>query len=109
MALTYCLTGPNAGANDVVINMGDLEVPGAGNNDGKKEAKETLFGPSIGVAGGGPDWCEKDSKDSKNTEEDELTPDIVKEWIRKSKDVSFYMYGLGCITTLCSFDDLNHA
>ena len=72
-----------------MINMGDLEIPGAGNNNGKKENKDTLFGPSIGVAGGGPDWCEKDSKDGKDADEDELTPEVVKDWIRKSKDVRF--------------------
>ncbi|KLO14371.1 hypothetical protein SCHPADRAFT_903315 [Schizopora paradoxa] len=55
-----------------------------GGKDGKNQKKDTLFGPSIGVPAGGPDWCA--SKDKPAKEDDELTTDIVKEWIAKSKE-----------------------
>ncbi len=57
-----------------------------GGKDGKNQKKDTLFGPSIGVSGEGPDWCSTKVKPVK--EEDELTSEIVKEWIAKSKEVS---------------------
>ena len=44
---------------------------------------DTLFGPNIGVLGSGPDWAESQEKSS-----DVLTPEIVKGWIAKSKEVS---------------------
>ena len=62
----------------------------------KKGNKDTLFGPSIGVVGTSPSWCSdfaadygRDVNDEKSEgwEVDELTPDIVKEWERRSKDV----------------------
>ncbi|PIL23552.1 hypothetical protein GSI_14865 [Ganoderma sinense ZZ0214-1] len=43
---------------------------------------DTLFGPNIGVLGGGPEWTESQEKSS-----DVLTPEIVKGWIAKSKEV----------------------
>lgn len=95
--------------------MGDLVPPNAtnapGNND-KKENKDTLFGPNIGVVGGGPEWCEKDRKDSKSVEdEDELTPHVVREWVRKSKDVGIrfsiqFSRDRCCVPTPSSFYDL---
>lgn len=49
----------------------------------QKERKvETLFGPNIGIVSSGPKWAEKHEKSS-----DELTPEIVKAWIAKSKQV----------------------
>ena len=44
---------------------------------------DTLFGPNIGILGAGPEWTERPDKS-----EDVLTPEIVKGWIAKSKEVS---------------------
>ena len=64
----------------VIINMGELSGE---NKDNKKQ--ETLFGPNIGVVNSGPAWTEHGKK---QTVEDQLTPEVVKEWIAKSKEVS---------------------
>ena len=48
----------------------------------KEKKAETLFGPNIGIVSSGPKWTEKHEKSS-----DELTPEIVKAWIAKSKQV----------------------
>ena len=72
--------------NAVVIDMGTpASAPGAAPAPTAPEKKnnDTLFGPNIGVLGGGPDWTESGEKSS-----DVLTPDIVKGWIAKSKEVS---------------------
>ncbi|KAI5119887.1 hypothetical protein M0805_008558 [Coniferiporia weirii] len=90
----------NSNANDVVINMGELLPPGVAD---KKENKDTLFGPSIGLVGAAPAWCcepeEERRKDGGTTGSgakrekgdisdgsDELTPDVVKEWVRRSAE-----------------------
>lgn len=93
-----------AGAGDVVINMTDLAASAIG-----KDGKDTLFGPSIGVVGTAPEWCAVDAAlDEKENEkaremnekdgsgDDELTPEVVKEWVRRSKEVSlaFTLYSL---------------
>ncbi|KAL5480973.1 hypothetical protein ACEPAI_9914 [Sanghuangporus weigelae] len=96
----------NANAGDVVINMGDLALNSPTSPTGK-DSKDTLFGPSIGVVSTAPEWCavdavldEKSFKSEKKLEfneklddeaesdEDELTPEIVKEWVRRSKEPS---------------------
>ena len=74
--------------NAVVIDMGTPAAPGAAATPGTapatdKKTSDTLFGPNIGVLGGGPAWTESGEKSS-----DVLTPDIVKNWIAKSKEVS---------------------
>lgn len=62
----------------VVINIGDST-----NTDSSKEKKsDTLFGPNIGIVGGGPEWTERHEKST-----DELTPEVIKSWISKSKEV----------------------
>ncbi|KAF7984682.1 hypothetical protein HWV62_12962 [Athelia sp. TMB] len=74
----------NAGNGDaVVIDMGDI-----GNSDaaGKKKKVDTLFGPNIGVVASGPAWTETE-RDAQGAV-DELTPDVVKGWIAKSKESS---------------------
>lgn len=59
-----------------------------------KKFGEPLFGPSIGLVSSGPGWT---LSAEKKTETDELTPETVKWWIEKSKEVS-----LSCVTlTLC--------
>ncbi|OSX61076.1 hypothetical protein POSPLADRAFT_1145933, partial [Postia placenta MAD-698-R-SB12] len=61
----------------VVINIGDST-----NTDSSKEKKsDTLFGPNIGIVGGGPEWTERHEKST-----DELTPEVIKSWISKSKE-----------------------
>lgn len=65
--------------------MSDL-ANGLVNDKDKTKNKDTLFGPNIGVVSVGPDWCE--SKDKLPQSEDELTPEIVKSWIAKSREVS---------------------
>lgn len=70
----------------------------------KKGNKDTLFGPSIGVVGSSPSWCSdfsidygrdvNDEKHAEGWEEDELTPEVVKEWERRSKDVRCFIPGL---------------
>ena len=69
----------------VVINMADLtisptEAASAANQNKKKQ--DTLFGPNIGIVARGPEWTETREKVI-----DELTPDIVRGWIAKSKEV----------------------
>ncbi|KAF9652616.1 hypothetical protein BDM02DRAFT_3088932, partial [Thelephora ganbajun] len=46
---------------------------------------DTLFGPNIGIVSSGPEWTET-SQDK--TVVDELTPEIVKGWVAKSKETS---------------------
>lgn len=64
----------------------------------KKDNKDTLFGPNIGIVGAGPEWAsdpsEKKSakKDSEKVDEDELTPEIVKEWMKRSSDVRILLF-----------------
>lgn len=62
----------------------------------KKDNKDTLFGPNIGIVGAGPEWaCDPSEKKKmakkhiEKMEEDELTPEIVKEWMKRSADVRF--------------------
>ncbi|TFY56160.1 hypothetical protein EVG20_g9039 [Dentipellis fragilis] len=67
--------GPAADA--IVIDMGDLSE----NKQDKKH--DTLFGPNIGIVTGGPNWAVSD--DEKKATKDELTPEVVKSWVAKSK------------------------
>ncbi|GBE90273.1 hypothetical protein SCP_2000160 [Sparassis crispa] len=73
----------------VVINMGDVASPE--HTDSQKKS-DTLFGPNIGIVNAGPEWADRHEKSV-----DELTPEIVKSWISKSKEVR------------CPSDDPNHA
>lgn len=68
----------------VVINMGDLNINSPGESSGStKKKQDTLFGPNIGIVAKGPEWTENREKVI-----DELTPEIVRGWIAKSKEVS---------------------
>ena len=74
----------------------------------KKDNKDTLFGPSVGVTNNTPDWCAGFKENDENDDEkkdfiDELTPDVVKEWIRRSKDVCItcFSYGLPLRLMFC--------
>lgn len=64
---------------DVVINMAELTLSPS---DGTRKKQDTLFGPNIGIVARGPEWTETREKTI-----DELTPDIVRGWISKSKEV----------------------
>ncbi|OCB84863.1 hypothetical protein A7U60_g8084 [Sanghuangporus baumii] len=96
----------DANAGDVVINMGDLAL-NSPTSPTAKDSKDTLFGPSIGVVSTAPEWCAVDAvldeklfksektldfneklDDEAESDEDELTPEIVKEWVRRSKEPS---------------------
>ncbi|KAK1231435.1 hypothetical protein PQX77_005444 [Marasmius sp. AFHP31] len=71
-------------------NMHGLGVENGNNNpqakDGKdKKSPESLFGPNIGVISGGPAWT---ASTEKKMLKDELTMDVVKSWIEKSKEPS---------------------
>lgn len=69
----------------VVLNMGELNVnPNEPTTSAApKKKQDTLFGPNIGIVARGPEWTE-----SREKVIDELTPEIVKTWIAKSKQVS---------------------
>lgn len=67
----------------VVIDMGDLSD--ITNTDKKRQ--DTLFGPNIGTITSGPAWTEASEKE-KQSVVDQLTPEVVKGWIAKSKEVS---------------------
>ena len=68
----------------VVINMGDLNInpAEAQSPSSSKKKQDTLFGPNIGIVARGPEWTE-----TKEKAIDELTPDVVRGWIAKSKEV----------------------
>lgn len=80
-------TDAAATAGAVVIDMGDLSDPA--NRDRDKKRQETLFGPNIGVVTSGPAWTETSEKSMPSSQlADQLTPEVVKGWITKSKEVS---------------------
>lgn len=66
----------------VLLNLGtgDSE-PAAAPKLTKKQ--DTLFGPNIGIVSAGPEWTDIDQEKSTI---DELTPEIVKNWVAKSKE-----------------------
>ncbi|KAI0346669.1 hypothetical protein BDW22DRAFT_1352835 [Trametopsis cervina] len=69
----------------VVLNMGDLNNPQneQSSTSAPKKKQDTLFGPNIGIVARGPEWTESNEKVI-----DELTPEIVKAWIAKSKQAN---------------------
>jgi hypothetical protein len=69
----------NNAAQEAVANMGDLS------NLTNNKKQDTLFGPNIGVVASGPAWTETNKKKSTG---DQLTPEVVKGWIAKSKEAS---------------------
>lgn len=68
----------------VVINMNEIGSSNTPTSNATQEKKkqDTLFGPNIGIVSNGPKWTERTEKSS-----DELTPEIVKAWVQKSKEV----------------------
>ncbi|OBZ67824.1 hypothetical protein A0H81_12385 [Grifola frondosa] len=76
----------------VVIDMGHA----TGQEVAHKEKKaDTLFGPNIGIVSGGPEWTEREEKSG-----DELTPEIVKKWIAKSKENNYSTTTLQALVNL---------
>ncbi|KIK52841.1 hypothetical protein GYMLUDRAFT_49680 [Collybiopsis luxurians FD-317 M1] len=59
--------------------------PPAKDNSKEKKGPDTLFGPNIGVINGGPAWT---NATEKKMLKDELTMDVVKSWVDKSKESS---------------------
>ncbi|KZT23663.1 hypothetical protein NEOLEDRAFT_1157187 [Neolentinus lepideus HHB14362 ss-1] len=55
-------------------------------NGEEKKNSDTLFGPSIGIVSNGPGWTEQ--MKTHRAAEDELTPEVIKGWIEKSKQSS---------------------
>jgi len=52
-------------------------------------APDTLFGPSLGAVAQAPEWTNRLAQAGRDKPaQDELTPDIVRQWVQKSKDVS---------------------
>ena len=78
------------------INMTNVQENEATPKDPTKPPKkhDTLFGPNIGIVSSGPEWTET-SQDK--TLVDELTPEIVKGWVAKSKEVC---WGLALVSSL---------
>lgn len=73
----------NTGA--VVIDFGGAAAtPGTAAATDKK-APDSLFGPNIGVVSSGPAWT---SANEKKVLADVLTPEVVRGWVEKSKEVS---------------------
>ncbi|KZV67279.1 hypothetical protein PENSPDRAFT_584133 [Peniophora sp. CONT] len=52
-------------------------------DQGKDRDVNTLFGPNIGIMDAGPKWTEPLGE---KVAQDEITPDVVKAWIDKSKE-----------------------
>lgn len=66
----------------IVINMGELNITPSDPSSSSKKKQDTLFGPNIGIVAKGPEWTE-----SREKVIDELTPEIVRNWISRSKEV----------------------
>ena len=78
------------------INTTHVQGDEAAPKDATKPPKkhDTLFGPNIGIVSSGPEWTEA-SQDKSLV--DELTPDIVKGWVAKSKEVCYGFALLACL------------
>ncbi|KAH8101178.1 hypothetical protein BXZ70DRAFT_934782 [Cristinia sonorae] len=101
----------------VVLNLGDLTgtTNNRNNTADSKKKQDTLFGPNIGIVTTGPEWSENPEKSK-----DDLTADIVKGWIAKSKEASHSTTTLQALVNLkrptlrlspleASTDDADHA
>lgn len=72
--------------NALLMNLADLNMVNSENVPAaQKKKSDTLFGPDIGIVSGGPAWTE--AVRSKKAPADELTVDVVRGWIEKSKKV----------------------
>ncbi|PFH49886.1 hypothetical protein AMATHDRAFT_146631, partial [Amanita thiersii Skay4041] len=66
--------------NGIVIDMGNVGTTNAPAD--RKINQEPLFGPNIGFVSSGPSWA---ITHEKKVVTDDLTPEVVKAWIEKSK------------------------
>ncbi|KAI0764588.1 hypothetical protein BD413DRAFT_168918 [Trametes elegans] len=88
-------------ANSVVIDMGTpapapgSTAPASASAPTAQKTNDTLFGPNIGVLGGGPEWTESAEKS-----QDVLTPEIVKGWVAKSKQTHYSTTTLQALVNL---------
>jgi hypothetical protein len=88
--ITRAASRTDAQQGDAIINMGDLLPPSSTQAAGRKK-QDTLFGPSIGLVNPGPDWADqKLEQTEKGQLQDSLTPELVKTWVEKSKQVRPY-------------------
>jgi len=76
-------------ADAIILNMN--EVDGLINNTARpapaaeaSKKDDTLFGPGVGIIPAGPGWAGSTASPSK----DEISPEVIKSWMAKSKDVS---------------------
>lgn len=81
----------------IVINMGDLNINPNEPSASSKKKQDTLFGPNIGIVAKGPEWTE-----SREKAIDELTPEIVRNWIARSKEVCLSLACPTCSSTCCT-------
>jgi hypothetical protein len=82
------------GEDAIVINMNSNSAFGGGGDANTatnstmssttRKTKEPLFGPNIGFVSTGPSWAVTNEK---KVVTDDLTPDVVKGWMEKSKQV----------------------
>ncbi len=78
-------TTPTTPVNATMINLvPPAPAPAPIAEKGKKHP-DSLFGPNIGIVSSGPAWT---TNKEKKVLADELTPDVVRGWIEKSKVVS---------------------
>lgn len=69
----------------------DMNAANDASNPKEREKKkhEPLFGPNIGIVSSGPAWT---NLNEKKIVTDELTPDVVKTWMEKSREVSLVLF-----------------
>ncbi|KAG6887589.1 hypothetical protein C0992_011623 [Termitomyces sp. T32_za158] len=80
MSLATWYSASYAARNNPRAQRPDLTRPAK-----EKKTHEALFGPNIGIVSSGPAWT---TASGKRVLTDELTPEVVTNWVEKSKDVS---------------------
>ncbi|KZS96254.1 hypothetical protein SISNIDRAFT_536575 [Sistotremastrum niveocremeum HHB9708] len=75
---------------DLVLSTQSPLQEASSSNGSNKAKSQTLFGPGIGIMSSGPKWTESSSAgaNAKGKMGDELTPEVVKAWVAKSKETS---------------------
>lgn len=68
--------------------MGDVLTSHGAERPQEKKKQDTLFGPSIGIVNPGPEWAQETSDVKEKVRvQDTLTPNLVKNWAEKNKEV----------------------
>lgn len=90
------------GTGAVIVNMGTVNGADNSNPSNTKDRKmqDSLFGPSVGVVSSGPAWA---NVVEKKVLTDELTPEVIRSWVDKSKEVSDSTVVSTCIATFSCF------